>query len=181
MDGRGATGKIGKTPKGDNQKLLGSGGQVSDTNAVKWLRTQNVDFEEFTYEFTEIGADHAAEAVGRPLEAVCKTLIVEAAGQVYWNAIIPGDQRFDLRLVAAAIGAKHADLADQAAAERITGYHVGGISPFAQRRKLPVVIEESLLALDRIMVNGGRRGVLVELNTAELVRLLEAQPANICR
>jgi Cys-tRNA(Pro)/Cys-tRNA(Cys) deacylase len=154
---------------------------MSDTNAIKWLRTQGVEFEAFSYEFTEIGADHAAEAVGRPLEAVCKTLIVEASGKQFWVAIIPGDQRFDARLMAAAIGAQEADLAEQPDAEKITGYHVGGISPFAMRRKLHVVIEESLLALDRIMVNGGRRGVLVEMATEDLVKLLDAQAANICR
>jgi Cys-tRNA(Pro) deacylase len=154
---------------------------MSDTNAIKWLRTQDVDFEILTYEFTEIGADHAAEGVGRPLEMVCKTLIVEASGQSYWIAIIPGDQRFDPRLMADAICAQEVDLASQAHAEKVTGYHVGGISPFATRRRLPVVVEESLLALDRISVNGGRRGVLVEMATGDLVRLLEATPANICR
>jgi Cys-tRNA(Pro) deacylase len=154
---------------------------MSDTNAVKWLRAQGVGFEALPYEFSEIGADHAAEAVGRPLEAVCKTLVVEAAGQHYWIAIVPGDQRFDARLMADAIGAEHVDLANQAAAEKVTGYKVGGMSPFATRRKLHVVIEESLLALDRIIVNGGRRGLLVELATDDLVRLLEARPTNICR
>jgi len=154
---------------------------VSDTNAIKWLRMQNVDFEVFTYEFTEIGADHAAEAVGRPLEAVCKTLLVEASGKAYWVAIIPGDQRFDTHLMASAIDVKEVDLAHQADAEKVTGYKVGGMSPFAMRRKLPVIIEESLLALDRIMVNGGRRGVLVELDTEDLVNVLDATPANICR
>jgi hypothetical protein len=65
---------------------------MSDTNAVKWLRAQGVDFELLEYEFSEIGAEHAAAAVGRPLEMVCKTLIVKATGNVFWIAIIPGDQ-----------------------------------------------------------------------------------------
>ena len=154
---------------------------MSDTNAVKWLRTQQVDFEVLEYTFTEIGADHAAEAVGRPLEMTCKTLVVRAAGGSFYLAIIPGDQRFDLRKTAAAIGAPHAELAEIAEAEKVTGYKIGGISPFATRRKLPVVIEESLLALDRIVVNGGRRGVLLEFDTEDLVRLLDAQPADICK
>ena len=63
----------------------------------------------------------------------------------------------------------------------MSGYKVGGVSPFATRRKLPVVIEESLLALDVILVNGGRRGVLVEMATEDLVRLLDAKPVPICR
>jgi Cys-tRNA(Pro)/Cys-tRNA(Cys) deacylase len=154
---------------------------MSDTNAVKWLRAQGVKFDVFEYTFTEIGADHAAEAVGRPLEAVCKTLVVRAAGKQYWVAIVPGDQRFDPQLMAAAIGEKYADLAERDEAEKVSGYHVGGTSPFAMRRRLPVVIEESLLALDRVMLNGGRRGVLVELDTEDVVRLLDAKVADICR
>ena len=151
-----------------------------ETNAIKWLRAQAAAFEVLAYRFTQVGAEHAAEAVDRPLEAVCKTLIVQAPGRSFWVAIVPGDRRFDTRRMAAAIGVKHADLADPAEAERITGYKVGGISPFAMRRKLPAVIEESLLALERIVVNGGARGVLVELATQDLVRLLGAQPADIC-
>jgi Cys-tRNA(Pro)/Cys-tRNA(Cys) deacylase len=153
---------------------------MSDTNAVKWLRTQGVKFEVFEYEFTEIGAEHAAAAVGCPLEMVCKTLVVKVTGNAYWVAIVPGDQRFDPHRTAVALGVRHADLAEQAEAEKVTGYRVGGISPFAMRRKLPVVIEESLLALDTIAVNGGRRGVLVEMETEELVRVLNAQPKDIC-
>ena len=154
---------------------------MSEPNAVKWLRAQNVKFEVLPYTFTEIGADHAADAVGRPLEMVCKTLVVKATGNAFWLAIMPGDQRFDPRRMAAAIGVKHADLAEQGEAQRVTGYKVGGISPFALRRKFPVVIEESLLALETIIVNGGQRGVLVEVATEDLVGLLEARPADICR
>jgi Cys-tRNA(Pro)/Cys-tRNA(Cys) deacylase len=153
---------------------------MPDTNAIKWLRAQGVAFEVLTYTFTEVGADLAAAAVGRPLEACCKTLIVKAAGPCFYVAIVPGDQRFDTRKMAAAVGVKSADLADPAEAEKITGYHVGGISPFALRRKLPVVIEESLLALDTILVNGGQRGVLLEMETQTVVRLLSAQPADLC-
>jgi len=154
---------------------------MSDTNAVKWLRAQGADFKVLEYTFTEIGADHAAEAIGRPLEEVCKTLVVKTSGSFFWVAVIPGDQRFDLRLMAIAVGQKHADLADHDEAEKVSGYRVGGISPFAMRRKLPVIIEESLLALDSIVVNGGRRGVLVELATEEVVRLLDARLASICK
>lgn len=154
---------------------------MSDTNAVKWLRAQNVSFDVLEYTFTEIGADHAAAAVGRPLETVCKTLVIKTTGNAYWLAIIPGDQRLDPRRLAATIGAHAADTAPPDEAEKVTGYKVGGISPFAQRRPLPVAIEESLLALDSIIVNGGRRGVLVEMKTDELVRLLDARPMDLCR
>lgn len=153
---------------------------MPDTNAIKWLRAQGVRFEVLTYTFTEVGADLAAAAVGRPLEACCKTLVVKAAGPSFYVAIVPGDQRFDTRKLAATVGVRSADLADPAEAEKITGYHVGGISPFALRRKLPVLIEESLLALETILVNGGQRGVLLEMETQTVVRLLDARPADLC-
>lgn len=153
---------------------------MSDTNAIKWLGEQGIEFEVLEYEFTKVGADLAADAVGRPLESCCKTLVVKAAGRQFWVAIVPGDQRFDTRKMAAAIGVAGADLAETDEAEKITGYHVGGISPFAMRRRLPTIIEESLLALDRLIVNGGRRGTLVEMRTDDLVRLLDAKPADIC-
>lgn len=153
---------------------------MSDTNAVKWLRAQGVPFEILEYAFEEVGADQAAAAVGRPLEAVCKTLVVKGTGPRYFIAVVPGDQRLDPRRLAAALGLTHADLAEADEAEKVTGYHVGGISPFAQRRKLPTYIEESLLALERIAVSAGRRGVLVELQTEDLVRLLDARPVDLC-
>jgi len=153
---------------------------MSDTNAIKWLRAQGVDFDVLTYEFHEVGADLAAEGVGRPLEIVCKTLIVKSGSRSYWVAIVPGDRRFDTRKMAAAIGVNQADLAPHDEAEKVTGYHVGGISPVAMRRKLPVVIEESLLAVDRILVSGGRYGVEIEIATDKLVELLQASPADIC-
>jgi len=153
---------------------------MADTNVTKWLAARGVAYELLEYPFTQVGADLAAEAVGRPLESCCKTLIVEAPGRQFWVAIVPGDQRFDTRKMAAAIGVRQADLADHEQAEKITGYQIGGISPFAMRRHLPAIIEESLLALDRIIVNAGRRGALVELATPDLLRLLEATPADIC-
>jgi Cys-tRNA(Pro)/Cys-tRNA(Cys) deacylase len=153
---------------------------MSETNAIKWLRGQSIAFEVLEYTFHETGAHLAAEAVDRPLEMVCKTLIVKADGNPH-VVIVPGDQRFSARMMAHAVGVQHADLADPSEAEKITGYRVGGIAPFAMRRKLPVVIEASLLALDRIVVNGGRRGVLLEMATEDLVRLLDAKPADVCR
>jgi len=106
--------------------------------------------------------------------------MVKAVGKSFWVAIVPGDQRFDTRKMAAAIGVAQAELAEHDEAEKVSGYQVGGISPFAMRRQFPTIIEESLLALDRIIVNGGRRGVLVEMATEDVVRLLGARPADIC-
>jgi Cys-tRNA(Pro)/Cys-tRNA(Cys) deacylase len=153
---------------------------MAETNAIKWLRARNVDFQVHEYEFTEIGAESSAQAINRPLEMVCKTLIVQAARRQFYAAIVPGDQRFDPRLMAAAVSEKYAELAEREDAEKISGYKIGGISPFAMRRQLTVLIEESLLALDRLVVNAGRRGILLELAAQDLVSLLDARTANIC-
>lgn len=154
--------------------------RMADTNAVKWLRAQGVAFEVLEYAYERIGAEAAAKAIGRPLEMVCKTLIVQGADRSHWVAIVPGDQRFDTRKMAGVMGCKSADLADAKEAERISGYKVGGVSPFCMKRTLPTVVEETLLVLDRIVVNAGRRGVLVELATEEVVRLLGAEAADVC-
>ncbi|MCB9853062.1 MAG: aminoacyl-tRNA deacylase [Phycisphaerales bacterium] len=153
---------------------------MSDTNAIKWLRAQGVSFDVLEYDYERIGAEAAAEAVGRPLEMVCKTLVVRGPDRSAWAAIVPGDQRFDSRKTATAIGAKSAELMEADEAERISGYKLGGVSPFCMRRSLPTILEESLLVLERIVVNGGRRGVLVELATEDLVRLLDARAADVC-
>jgi len=153
---------------------------MSDTNAIKWLRTQGVRFEVLEYEFSKVGADLAAAAVGRPLEAVCKTLIVQAEGRSFWVAIVPGDQRFDTRKMAAAIGAKTADLASNEDAER--GQRV------PDRGYLAVRHETQAADGDRGIAHGvgphrgewGQAGVLVELAAEELVRLTEARAAGIC-
>ncbi len=77
---------------------------MSDTNAVKWLRAQGVNFRTLEYQFTEIGADHAAEAIGRPLEMVCRTLVLKATGNAYWVAIIPGPALISIPSAATAPG-----------------------------------------------------------------------------
>lgn len=153
---------------------------MSDTNAIKWLRSQGIKIEVLEYDYARIGAEAAAEAIGRPLEMVCKTLIVRGPDRSAWAAIVPGDQRFDSRKMATAIGAKSAELMEADDAERISGYKLGGVSPFCMRRSLPTIIEESLLVLDTIVLNGGRRGVLVEMATEDVVRLLDARAADVC-
>lgn len=153
---------------------------MADTNAIKWLHAQGVEYQVLNYPYEQFGAEAAAQAVARPLEMVCKTLIVKSPGNLYHVVIAPGDQRLQLKKFATVAGVKQAELAPQPEAEKVTGYRVGGIAPFAQRRTLPTFLEETALLLDRIIVNAGRRGVLVELATTDLVNLTNATPADIC-
>jgi Cys-tRNA(Pro)/Cys-tRNA(Cys) deacylase len=82
---------------------------------------------------------------------------------------MPGDRELTLKKMAQACGVKKAVMADPAVAERLTGYHVGGISPFGLRQKLPVVMEESLLAHDKVMINAGQRGVMLKMIPGDIM------------
>jgi Cys-tRNA(Pro)/Cys-tRNA(Cys) deacylase len=121
----------------------------------------------------------AAEALGIDPARLLKTLMAKADAGVVC-VLAPSDREVNLKKLAAAVGAKGAAMLGAAEAERITGYHVGGISPFGQKKPLPVFIEKSATEFQRIVCNGGRRGLQVELAPADLVRVLAAKTAEIC-
>lgn len=122
----------------------------------------------------------AALALGIEAERVFKTLLADVDGALT-VAVVPVDGQLDLKALAAAVGGKKAAMADPAAAERATGYVVGGISPLGQRKRLPTVVDASALAHASVLVSAGRRGVDVELAPADLVRLTNARTAPIGR
>ena len=120
----------------------------------------------------------AAETLGVDPARLLKTLMAKA-GSATVCVLVPSDQEVSLRKLAAAAGAKDAAMLPPAEAERITGYHVGGISPFGQKKRARVFIARSALAHPSILVNGGRRGLQIELAPADLVRVLDASPAEL--
>jgi Cys-tRNA(Pro)/Cys-tRNA(Cys) deacylase len=120
----------------------------------------------------------AAEVLGIDPARVFKTLMVEVDGKLAVG-VVPVSGSLDLKAIAAALGSKKAAMADPAAAERRTGYVLGGISPLGQRQPSPTVIDETALTLDTILVSGGRRGLDIELDPRELVRLTKAVTAAI--
>jgi Cys-tRNA(Pro)/Cys-tRNA(Cys) deacylase len=122
----------------------------------------------------------AAAALGVEPGRVCKTLIASVDGRLV-AAVVPVDRQLDLKALAAAVGGRRADLAEPAAAERATGSVVGGISPLAPRRALPVVVDAAAMDQPRILVSAGRRGLQLELAPADLVRLSGATVAPIAR
>jgi Cys-tRNA(Pro)/Cys-tRNA(Cys) deacylase len=122
----------------------------------------------------------AAATLGFEPARVFKTLLVEADGQL-GVGIVPVDRQLDLKAIAAVLGAKRAVMALPAAAERATGYVVGGISPIGQRRRLPMVLDASAVDQPTVLVSGGRRGLDVELSPADLVALTGARVAVIAR
>jgi Cys-tRNA(Pro)/Cys-tRNA(Cys) deacylase len=124
--------------------------------------------------------ERTAAALGIEPARIHKTLIASVDGRLV-AAIVPVDRELDLKALAAAGGGRRAEMADPAAAERSTGYVVGGISPFGQKRRLATVVDEGAFGHDTILVSGGRRGLQVELAPADVVRLTGAIVATIAR
>lgn len=120
----------------------------------------------------------AAEAMGVPPGAVFKTLMILADGKPAC-AIVASDRQVAMKQLAAALGAKSAAMMPPDQAERLTGYKVGGISPFGQRRTVITVIDEAALAQDAVYLNGGRRGLQLRMAPADAARVLAAKVAAI--
>ena len=115
----------------------------------------------------------AAEALGVSPARLLKTLMAKA-GNATVCVLVPSDREVSLKKLAAAAGAKDAAMLPPADAERLTGYRVGGISPFGQKKRVAVFIEKDALAFATVLLNGGRRGLQIEMKPADLVRLLDA-------
>jgi Cys-tRNA(Pro)/Cys-tRNA(Cys) deacylase len=120
----------------------------------------------------------AAEALGVDPARLLKTLMAKAGAKIVC-VLVPSDAEVSLKKLAAAAGAKDAAMLPAAEAERVTGYHVGGISPFGQKKPARAFIEAAALAHDTIIVNGGRRGLQIEIAPAELLAVLEAKAAEL--
>ncbi len=123
-------------------------------------------------------AEHAARALSIPVERFAKTLVAEADGDPVF-VLMPGHRELSLRKLARAAGAKHAAMVDRRDAERLTGYQIGGIGPFGARRALPVFVEASLLEHERMALNAGARGVILEMASVDVVRLLAATAGDL--
>ena len=121
----------------------------------------------------------ASEALGIPPERVFKTLVATVDGGTLAVGVVPVHRQLDLKSLAAAVGGKKAALAEVAAAERATGYVAGGISPVGQKKRLPVVLDASALALSTIFCSAGRRGLEIEIAPADLVKAAGAKVAAI--
>jgi Cys-tRNA(Pro)/Cys-tRNA(Cys) deacylase len=153
------------------------------TPATVALTAAGVSFTQHAYEH-DPGAGsfglEAADVLGLPPEQVFKTLLVDS-GAGLAVAVVPVSGRLDLKAMAAALGVKRVAMADPLAAQRSSGYVVGGISPVGQKRDLPTVVDESAELFDVVYVSGGRRGLDLGLSPADLVRVTGAVVADIGR
>ena len=153
------------------------------TPATRLLEREGVAHTVHAYEVDATEASYglaAAAALGVAPERMLKTLLVVVDGRLVCG-VVPVAGSLDLKALAFAVGGKRGAMAESAAAERSTGYVVGGISPLGQRTRLPTVVDETAGLFDTVVVSAGRRGLSVELAPAELVRLTGAVVADIAR
>ena len=151
------------------------------TRATLALDRAGVPYDVHVYDY-DPGAERiglqAAESLGVPAACVLKTLMAQVDGRTLC-VLIPSDRELGLKKLAAAVGGKAAGMLRPADAARATGYHVGGISPFGQRRRVRVLLDRSALANAAVFVNGGQRGVQIRLSPHALVEALGAEPADL--
>jgi Cys-tRNA(Pro)/Cys-tRNA(Cys) deacylase len=153
------------------------------TPATVALTKAGLPFTTHAYEHDPAAKSYgleAAEALGLEAGQVFKTLLVEVDGKLAVG-VVPVDKQLDLKAVAAALSGKKAAMADPAAAERITGYVVGGISPIGQKRQLPTVVDSTATDHDTVYVSGGRRGLDLGLSPTDLISITTARTAPIAR
>ncbi|MBE0579635.1 Cys-tRNA(Pro) deacylase [Devosia sp.] len=153
------------------------------TPATMALSKAGVPFATATYDY-DPDADRvglqAAEAMGVSPSIVLKTLMAEVDGKPVC-VVVPSDEEVNMKKLAAAFGGKSAHMMKPADAERLTGYKVGGISPFGQKKQVPTAIEELATLEDEIFLNGGQRGLQIRMKPDDLVAALGGKAADLIR
>jgi Cys-tRNA(Pro)/Cys-tRNA(Cys) deacylase len=146
------------------------------TRATQALSRLGVKFALHGYDYDpdadRIGLQ-AAEALGVEPQRLLKTLMAEVDGKPVC-VVVPSDREVSMKKLAAAFGGKAANMMRPADAERMTGYHVGGISPFGQKKRVPVAVDEAALSETAVYLNGGQRGLQIEIDPSDAVRALGA-------
>jgi len=152
---------------------------ISETPATQLLRAHGVAFTEHPYAYLEHGgAQHSAQVLGMDPFVVVKTLVMQDQDAKPLLVLMHGNRTVSTKNLARQIGAKSVEPCKPEVANRHSGYLVGGTSPFGTRRQMPVYVEQTVLELPRILINGGRRGYLVGIDPQVCVRLLGAQPVH---
>jgi Cys-tRNA(Pro) deacylase len=150
---------------------------VSETPATSFLRKHAVGFSEHPYAYEEHGGTAvSARALGVPEHEVVKTLVMQDEAARPLIVLMHGDRKVSTKNLARAIGCKSVEPCKPEVAQRHSGYLIGGTSPFGTRKAMQVYVEESVLALEKIYINGGRRGYLVGIAPSVLVDVLGAKP-----
>ena len=151
------------------------------TPATKLLDSMGIEYSKHLYDYKKSGAVAAAELMGLPEHAMIKTLIMETNEGNPFIILMHGEKETSLKELARQLGVKNVSTVSVKDAQRYTAYMVGGISPFGTRRKLDVFTEESILELDYLYINGGRRGFILGMTPDALTRALNPRLVNVAR
>jgi Cys-tRNA(Pro) deacylase len=150
------------------------------TPATAFLKARKVVFSEHTYEYVEHGGTEVpARSLGVPEHQIVKTLVMEDEARRPLVVLMHGDRKVSTKNLARQAGRKSVEPCKPEVAQRHTGYQVGGTSPFGMKKPLPVLVERSILELPEIYINGGRRGLLVRMRSADLGALLSVSPVDV--
>ena len=149
------------------------------TRAIQTLKKAQLPFEVINYIHKEKGAAFASQAIGFPLEKTVKTLIADLGGRRYAAALLPGNLQLDLKKLARVFHTKSATMTDMATAERLSGYFVGGISPFGLKQPHEFVMDPSIMSYQEVVINGGQRGVMLKMAPGDILTVLKCRVAEI--
>jgi len=150
------------------------------TAAIRFLREKNVEFRPHVYFYEEHGGTgHSASALGVSEHEVVKTIVMATDAGKPLLVLMHGDREVSTKQLARILNVKRVEPCDESTATRHTGYIFGGTSPFGTRHPLPVYVERSIFDLQRLFINGGKRGFLVEINPADLRKALPVVEVNV--
>jgi len=150
------------------------------TPAVRLLREKKIGFDPHLYAYQDRGGtSRSASELNVDEHSVIKTLVMQTDLATPVIVLMHGDREVSTKELARAIGARSVAPCDPAIAEKHTGYQVGGTSPFGTRKSLPVYVEKTILDLDKIYINGGKRGFLISIASADLARVLPITEVNV--
>lgn len=160
--------------------MITSKASAASTPATQWLQQHNIPYRTLYYPYRpKGGAPDAAEQLALDLHTIAKTLVMENEHKEPLIIIMHGDQEVSLKSLARQAGTRKVQPCTPDTAQRHTGYLIGGTTPFATRRKMPVWVQETLLDLPYIHINGGKRGLLLTLSPSVLVESLGARPVDV--
>ncbi len=158
---------------------MGKAIHVSETPATAWLRRHGVSFVEHAYAYVEHGGTAvSSRSLGVPEHQVVKTLVMQDENGKPLIVLMHGDRKVSTKNLARQISCKRIEPCTPEVAQRHTGYQIGGTSPFGLRKPMPIFVERTVLDLDRIFINGGQRGFLVQISPSILVATLGAGPVD---
>jgi Cys-tRNA(Pro) deacylase len=150
------------------------------TQAVRALKDGKINFRPHLYPYEEHGGTHqAASVLNVPEHQVIKTLVMEIDSKRPFLVLMHGDCEVSTKQLARELDVKRVSFCDTTSAQKHTGYKVGGISPFGTQKSLPTVVESSIMTFDKIFINGGKRGFMVEIDPRDLSKVLPVKEVNV--